>query len=84
MLIVNNIIFVQDRALPYWHLEVTGYSDKHLPRRRIWCVGEKNLAFQPWPPRSLNQMFCDYFLSGYVQDRVFIPPLPVDIDDLKR
>jgi hypothetical protein len=24
-----------------------------------------------------------FFLSGYVKDRVFVPPLPRDLDDLK-
>ncbi|KAK9759219.1 hypothetical protein QE152_g108 [Popillia japonica] len=27
---------------------------------------------------------CDYLLWGYVKDKVFIPPLPVDIDKLKQ
>jgi hypothetical protein len=26
---------------------------------------------------------CDYFLWGYVKDKVFVPPQPVSISDLK-
>jgi hypothetical protein len=26
---------------------------------------------------------CDFFLWGYVKEQVFVPPLPLDIDDLK-
>jgi hypothetical protein len=28
-------------------------------------------------------MPCDFFLWGYVEDQVFIPPLPCDLADLK-
>jgi hypothetical protein len=28
-------------------------------------------------------MPCDFFLWGYVKDRVFAPPLPRDLADLK-
>jgi hypothetical protein len=26
---------------------------------------------------------CDFFLWGYVKEQVFMPPLPLDIDELK-
>jgi hypothetical protein len=26
---------------------------------------------------------CDFFLLGYVTEQVFVPPLPLDIDELK-
>jgi hypothetical protein len=26
---------------------------------------------------------CDFFLWGYVKEQVFVPPLPLDIDELK-
>jgi hypothetical protein len=35
-----------------------------------------------WPPRSPDITLC-VFLWGYVQDRVFVPPLPRDLADLK-
>jgi hypothetical protein len=27
---------------------------------------------------------CDFFLWGYVKDNVFVPPVPVTLDDLKQ
>jgi hypothetical protein len=27
---------------------------------------------------------CDYFLWGYIKDRVYVPPLPTSVDDLKQ
>lgn len=42
------------------------------------------MVYKRWPPRSPDLTPCDYFLWGYVKDKVFVPPLPVDIDDLKQ
>ena len=39
---------------------------------------------RPWPARSPNLTPCDYFLWGYVKDKVFVPPQPVSIPDLKN
>jgi hypothetical protein len=35
------------------------------------------------PPCSPNLTSCHYFLWGYAKDQVFVPPLPLDIDELK-
>jgi len=40
--------------------------------------------FCPWPARSLDLTACDYLLWGYVKDKVFVPPQPVSIPDLKK
>jgi len=37
-----------------------------------------------WPAWSPNLTPCDYFLWGYVKDKVFVPPQPVSIPDLKN
>jgi hypothetical protein len=37
-----------------------------------------------WPPRSPDLTPCDVFLWGYVKDKVFVPPFPVTLDDLKQ
>jgi len=37
-----------------------------------------------WPARSPDLTPCDYFLWGYVKDKVFVPPQPVSIPDLKN
>jgi hypothetical protein len=36
-----------------------------------------------WPPCFPNLTPCDFFLWGYVKEQVFVPPLPLDIDELK-
>ena len=37
-----------------------------------------------WPARSPDLTPCDYFLWGYVKDKVFVAPQPVSIPDLKN
>jgi len=34
-------------------------------------------------PRSPDATPCDFFLWGYVKDRVYFPPLPASIPELK-
>ena len=36
-----------------------------------------------WPPRSPDATPCDFFLWGYVNDQVYVPPLPASIPGLK-
>jgi len=38
------------------------------------CRGFNNL-----PPHSPDTTSCDFFLWGYVKDRVYVPPLPANI-----
>jgi len=35
------------------------------------------------PPRSPDATPCYFFLSGYVNDQVYVPPLPTSIPELK-
>jgi len=35
------------------------------------------------PPRSPDATPCDFFLWGYVNDQVYVPPLPTSIPELK-
>jgi len=36
------------------------------------------------PPRSPDLTVCDFFLWGYVKDRVYVPPLPATVDELQE
>ena len=36
-----------------------------------------------WPPHSPDATLCDFFLWGYVKDKVYVPPLPASIPELK-
>ena len=39
--------------------------------------------FCPWPARSPDLTRCEHFFWSYVKDKVFVPPQPVSILDLK-
>jgi len=41
-------------------------------------------VFCKWPPRSPDLTVCDFFLWGYVKDRVYVPPLPATVDELQE
>ena len=50
----------------------------------IHKYGEQNCRPRTWPARSPDLTPCDYFLWGYVKNKVFVPPQPVSIPDLKN
>jgi hypothetical protein len=42
------------------------------------------MALTCWPPRSPDLIPFDFFLWGYIKDRVYVPPLPVSLNELKQ
>ena len=80
----ENFIFIQDGAPPYWHNGVRHYLDENLPRRWTGRSTVENMALTCWPPRSPTLTPCDFFLWGYIKDRGFVPPLPVNLNELKQ
>ena len=79
----NDFIFQQDGAPPHWHLGVRAFLNENMPQRWIGRRGAKDLALCAWPARSPDLTVCDFFLWGYVKDKVYVPPLPANIDDMK-
>jgi hypothetical protein len=65
----RRIRFQQDGAPPH---QVREYLNTRFPGRWISRVAPK-----AWPPRSP-----DYFLWGFVKDRVFVRPLPANVVEL--
>jgi hypothetical protein len=41
------------------------------------------MDFSWWLPWSPDLTPCDFFLWGYVKDRVYLPPLPINLPKLK-
>jgi hypothetical protein len=75
----HDFIFQQDGVPAHFHLDVRHYLNANLPQRWIGRA-----AFAQMAPRSPDLTPCDLFLWDYVKDAVFVPPMPTDIDDLKR
>jgi len=71
------IIFQQDCAPPHWGSRFSRFLDATFPNRWVGRDGPT-----PWPPRSPDITPLDFFLWGYVRDKVFSTPVP-DITNLK-
>ncbi|PNF28252.1 hypothetical protein B7P43_G06653 [Cryptotermes secundus] len=52
--------------------------------RWIGRVGEDDVALFTWPPRSPYLTPCDFFLLGYIKDRVSVTPLPRTLVELRE
>jgi hypothetical protein len=73
----DDFILQQDGAPPNFHLEVRRHLNTTLPQRWIGRTSNEDSALIPWPPGSPDLTPCDFFLWGYVKDKVYVPTLPV-------
>lgn len=81
---LQQFLFMQDGAPPHFHSEVRRYLNETIPRRWIGRGGQQDLFLRPWPPRSPDLTPCDFYLWGYVKGKVFVPPMPNSLEDLKH
>jgi len=70
--------------IPHWHLAVLTFLNVHLPNRWIGRAGQNDYVFCTWPPRSPDLTIFYFFLWRYMKDRVYVPPLPVTVDELQE
>ncbi|KAJ4426921.1 hypothetical protein ANN_26720 [Periplaneta americana] len=61
-----------------WQENSSEMSDRWIGR-----AGVRDRRFMTWPPRSPDMTACDFFLWGYLKDRVFVPPFPCDLEELR-
>jgi hypothetical protein len=54
-----------------------------LPNRWSGRAGAADEEWIKWSPRSPHLTPCDFLLWGYAKEQVFVPLLPLDIDELK-
>lgn len=80
----ENFIFQQDGAPPHWHNAVREWLNVTLPDRWIGRKGPNDRACYAWPPRSPDLTPCDFYLWGFIKDRVYVPPLPADLHELQN
>ena len=71
------VVFQQDGAPPHWGLIVGDFLNETFPNRWIGRNGPT-----PWPPRSPDITPLDFFLWGYVKDRVYRTPV-CDVETLQ-
>ncbi|KAJ4449196.1 hypothetical protein ANN_00593 [Periplaneta americana] len=78
-------------------LREMGYDDRDwinlaqdMDRWRAYVRAAMNLrswigrAIAQWPPRSPDLTSCDFYLCNFVKDKVYVPLLPNDLDELKQ
>ena len=71
-------IFMQDGAPPHFYRPVIEYLNNQLPGR--WMGRRVN--FLEWPARSPDLTPCDFFLWGYVKEKVY-QASPQNLADLR-
>lgn len=80
----STFILQQDGAPPHWSTNVRNFLNTELPHRWIGRAGPGDVPRLPWPPRSPDLTPCDFFLWGYVKDKVYVPPMPTTLQELKE
>ena len=69
---------MQDGAPPHWSVAVRNFLSVNFNNR--WMGrGSPNL---PWPPYSPDLTPCDFFLWGWVKNRVYANPI-ADVGELR-
>ena len=70
--------FQQDGAPPHYHSDVRSFLDEVLPNRWIGRRG-----FVEYPPRSPDLTPLDFFLWGYLKDKVYATK-PATVTELRE
>lgn len=73
----NRIWYQQDGAPAHYALPVRNYLDQIFPNRWIGRRGALE-----WPPRSPDLNPMDFFLWGYLKNKVYVTP-PTNLQDLR-
>ena len=58
-------------------------TDDVVPDRWIGRHGPDDSGYLQWPPRSPDLIPCDFFFWGFVKDKVYAPPLPANLRELR-
>lgn len=75
----KDVYYQQDGAPAHYALLVRTYLDLVFPNRWIGRLGPI-----PWPPRSPDLTPLDYFLWGFLKDRVFRTGFPANLQEMQN
>jgi len=81
----DHYILQLDGAPHHFHRNVPVLLNRVLQQRWIGRAAKGNNHLLPWPPRSPDLTPCHFFFlgGGFVKDRVYVPPLPMCLDELR-
>ncbi|GBN42927.1 hypothetical protein AVEN_228881-1 [Araneus ventricosus] len=79
----SSVTIVQ-RAFLHWSPIVRDFLNRELPHLCIGRAGLEGVPLLPCPPRSPDLTPCDFFLWGYVNDKIYVPPMPTTLQALQK
>ncbi|GBL74834.1 hypothetical protein AVEN_243683-1 [Araneus ventricosus] len=77
----STFFFQQEEAPPHWSTIVRDFLNRELPHHWIGRTDLDDVRLLPWPPRTPDFMPCDFFLWGYVKDKVYVAPKPTTLQE---
>lgn len=76
--LITRLIYMHDGAPPHTAIRARNWLDAHFPNRWIGRYGP--IA---WPPRSPDLNPLDFFLWGFIKDKVYQTP-PINTEDVRE
>jgi hypothetical protein len=80
----EDFIFQEDGALPHFHFDVCAHLGADLPGRWIVHASDSDSRLLSWPPHSPDLTPSLFFLWGYIKYRLYVPPMPHDLPQLRQ
>jgi len=80
----KDFIFQQDGALSHFHFDMCAHLSANLPGCWIGPASHIDSHLLTWPSQLPDLNTCDFFLRGYIKDRVYVPPMPRDLPQLRQ
>ncbi|GBM66255.1 hypothetical protein AVEN_35533-1 [Araneus ventricosus] len=74
---------MQDGAPPHFHHKVRQYLNDTIPGRWIGRGEQYDFVCLKWPLRSQDLTPCDFYIWGYIKDRVYVAPIPATLQGLR-
>jgi hypothetical protein len=66
-------------APPHFHFDVRAHLNANLPDRLTGRASDNDSPLLTCPPWSPDLTSYDFFLWGYIKDRVYVPLMPRDL-----
>ena len=70
--------------MPHFYFDVFARLSANLPGHWIGHASHNDSPLLTWPPWSPDTTPCIFFLWGYIKDRVYVPPIPRDLPQMRQ
>jgi len=79
----DDYILQLDGAPLHFHRNVRVLLIRVLQQCLIGRAAKGDNHLLPWPPRSPDLTPCHFFLWAFIKDSVYVPPLPMSLNELR-